>query len=159
MLNTFYLMTTKEHSSLWYMLMVRDTHFCLSCGDELERILTLIKDYVKTYRTRERLLRVLSELDGQGKVSPATFDQREDYFRAHGEDYMDLVHSVVLEALAEARQEDKVNSPLNKARTRLRKAGGVNTITKSQEVSPKVDSTPTKDSPAILRKPRVFNRK
>lgn len=159
MLNTFYLMTTKEHSSPWYMLMVRDTHFCLSCGDELERILTLIKDYVKTYRTRERLFRALSELDGQGIVSPATFDQREDYFRAHGEDYVDLVHSVVLEALAEARQEDKANSPLNKARTRLQKAGGVKTIVKSQEVSPKVDSTPTKDSPAILRKPRVFNRK
>lgn len=159
MTGAFYLTATESHGGTWYMLLTRKTHFCISCGGDLEKRLQVLKSLVKTHRTEQRLLDSLERLDYGGRVSPATFDQREDYFRAHGEDYMDLVHSVVLEALAEARQEDKVNSPLNKARTRLRKAGGVNTIVKSQEVSPKVDSTPTKDSPAILRKPRVFNRK
>lgn len=159
MLNTFYLMTSDEHERPWYMLIVRDTHFCVSCGSDLEKTMRLLKDYVKTYRTKERLLHALSGLDCKGKVSTPTFAQREEYFRAHGEDYKDLIHKVVREAMSEAREEDKANSPLNKARTRLKKAGGVKTIQKTIEESPKAETTPQKDSPKILRKPRVFKHK
>ena len=66
------------------------------------------------------------------------------------------MQTTVLEALAEARAEDKANNPLRKAKARLQKAGGTKTIVKSQEASPCVDETPV---PKILRKPRVFNRK
>lgn len=155
MTEALYLTATESSTGTWYMLLARKTHFCISCGGDLEKRLQTIKSLAKTYRTEQRLLDALSNLDSGGRVSPATFQQREDYFREHGEDYEDLVHSIVLEALAEAREEDKANSPLNKARTRLQKAGGVKTTTKPQEVSPKEDYTP----PTILRKPRVFKRK
>ena len=159
MTGAFYLMTTESSAGTWYMLMVRKTHFCISCGGDLTRRLEVLKSTVKTYRTEQRLLDGLSELDGGGKVSPATFEQREDYFREHGEDYEDLVHSIVMEALSEAREEAKAHNPLTRARTRLQKAGGVKTITETQEVSPAVEATTTQDSPKILRKPRVFNHK
>ena len=159
MTGAFYLMTTESSSGTWYMLMVRKTHFCLSCGSDLDTRLRCLKSTVKDFRTEQRMLEGLDRLDCGGRVSPATFEQREAYFHEHGKDYEDLVHSVVLEALKEALEEDKANSPLRKAKARLQKAGGTKTIVKSQEESPRVDSSPSQDSPKILRKPRVFNRK
>ena len=159
MTGAFYLTATPSYGGTWYMLMTRRTHFCISCGGDLEKRLEVLKSCVKDYRTEQRLLDSLERLDCGGRVSPATFEQREEYFREHGEDYEDLIHSIVLEALAEAREEDKKNNPLNKAKTRLKKAGGVKTIVQSQEVSPSPQTTPPQDSPKILRKPRVFNRK
>lgn len=158
MLDTFYLTATESYSGTWYMLLVKDSHFCLACGGDLDKITKVLRHYVKTYRTRERLFRSLSGLDSQGKVSESTFLQREEYYRKHGEDYEDLITQVVLEAQSEAREEDKLNSPLNKARTRLRKAGGVKSTTQIKEESITKDFT-IPDSPTILRKPRVFNRK
>lgn len=159
MTGAFYLTATESHGGTWYMLMARKTHFCISCGGDLDTRLRALKSCVKDYRTEQRLLDSLERLDCGGRVSPATFEQREEYFREHGEDYEDLVHSIVMEALAEAREEDKAKNPLRKAKARLQKAGGAKTIVKSQEVSPKIDPVPQEDSPKILRKPRVFNRK
>lgn len=159
MTGAFYLTATPSHGGTWYMLMTRRTHFCISCGGDLDKRLEVLKSCVKDHRTEQRLLDALERLDSGGRVSPATFEQREEYYQEHGRDYEDLVDSVVREALKEALEEDKANNPLRKARTRLQKAGGVKTIVKSQEVSPPVDSTPVKDTPKLLRKPRVFNRK
>lgn len=159
MTGAFYLTATESHGGTWYMLMARKTHFCISCGNDLDTRLRVLKSYVKKHRTEQRLLDYLDSLDCGGRVSPATFEQREEYFQEHGEDYMDLVRTIVLEALAEVREEVKANNPLRKTKARLQKAGGTKTIVKSQEVSPKADYTPQEDSPKILRKPRVFNRK
>ena len=159
MMDALYLSATESSGGTWYMLLARKTHFCISCGSDLDVRLRVLKDCAKKYRTEQRLLDSLERLDCGGRVSPATFEQREDYYQRHGEDYKDLVHSVVKEALAEAREEDKAKNPLRKAKARLQKAGGAKTIVKSQEASPRMDETPQQDSPKILRKPRVFNRK
>lgn len=156
MIQAFYILATNTVGGKWYQLMTTKTHFCISCGGDLTKRLEVLKDCVKRHRTEERLLDSLSRLDCQGKVSPATFAQREKDFLERGKDYEDLVHSIVLEALAEAREEDKENSPLRKTKSRLQKAGWKTKSCVVKEVSPKVDYTP---SPTILRKPRVFNRK
>ena len=159
MTDALYITATPSYGGTWYMLMTRKTHFCISCGGDLDTRLRVLKSLVKDYRTEQRLLDSLERLDCGGRVSPATFEQREEYFHEHGEDYEDLVHSIVMEALAEAREEDKANSPLTKTKNRLRKAGMAKTIV-SQPLSPHVDPIPAEqDSPKILRKPRVFNRK
>lgn len=159
MVGTFYITANESYNRTWYQLIVRKTHFCVSCGVELEKILTVLKSYVKDFRTETRLLVALSQLECGGKVSPATFEQREDYYREHGEDYEDLVDSVVLEALKEAREEDKVNNPLNRARNRLQKAGGVKMNVKTKEESTVEVKCAQQAPPKLLRKPRVFNRK
>lgn len=159
MTGAFYLTATNTIGGTWYMLLIRKTHFCISCGGDLKERLQVLKSYVKDYRTEQRLLDSLERLEYGSRVSPAVFEQREKDFHEHGENYKDLVHSVVMEALAEAREEDKANNPLRKAKARLRKAGGAKAIAKSQEVSPRVDETLKQDSPKFLRKPRVFNRK
>ena len=160
MTGAFYLMTNHSSTGEWYMLMVRKTHFCISCGGDLDKRLQVLKSTVKDYRTEQRLLAALERLDCGGKVSPATFEQREEYYQAHGEDYEDLVKSIVLEALAEARQEDKANNPLARARNRLQKAGGIKTPNeKTQEVKPVEVRAAQQAYPKLLRKPRVFNHR
>ena len=169
MTGAFYLTATETTGGMWYMLMVRKTHFCLSCGGDLEVRLRTLKSCVKEHRTEQRLLDAMSRLDCGGKVSPATFEQREKDYREHGEDYKDLVESIVLEALAEARAEDKKNNPLRKTASRLKKAGGVKSTNKSLDDSPKevpAPVTPVKDSTkesgeksTILKRPRLFKRK
>ena len=159
MTGAFYLTATETFSGTWYMLMTRETHFCVSCGEDLERRLQVLKSYMKRYRTEQRLLDSLERLDCGGKVSPITFQQREDYYQEHGKDYEDLVHSTVLEAFAEAREEDKKNNPFRKTKERLNKVSTPKSLVQSREVSPKEDSTPREDSQKILRKPRVFNHK
>ena len=159
MTNTFYIAHHRTVGGDWYMLIVRDTHFCLSCGSDLDRIVTALRRCVKRTRTKERLMRELRGLECGGTISPATFDQREVWYREHGKDFFDLVHSTVEEALKEAREEDKENSPLRKTQSRLKRAGKISPLAKTIEESPKEDLPPEKDSPKILRKPRVFKHK
>lgn len=159
MTGTYYIAHSLNTGGTWYMLLVRDTHFCISCGSDLEKIITSLRRSVKRNKTKERLLRELSGLDCGGRVSPATFEQREEWYRAHGQDYADLVKSTVVEALQEAREEEKKNSPLRKTTTRLKRAGRVNSLAKTVEEDTKKTPAPIEDCPKILRKPRVFKHK
>ena len=159
MTDTFYIAHSPTVGGTWYMLCVRDTHFCIACGSDLERLLKSLKKCVKRVRHKDRLLRELRGLDCGGTVSPATFEQREEWYKSHGEDYADLVHSTVLEALREAREEDKENSPLRKTTNRLKRAGRITALAQTVKEQVQADSTPAEDSPKILRKPRVFKHK
>lgn len=161
MTNAFYLTATPTVGGTWYKLMTTKTHFCISCGSDLDTRLRVLKDCVKRHRTEDRLLESLSKLDCGGRVSPATFKQCEEYYKEHGKDYDDLVKSIVLEGLAEAREEDKANNPFRKATTRLKRAGKAMPVkTSGEEKSPKKDSTTSKDYCKVLRsRPKVFKHK
>lgn len=102
----------------WYMLCIKDTHFCMSCGKDLDFILKKIGEFVKRYKTKERMLRTLSELESKGLVTPKVFQQREDYYKSHGEDFKDLIDSTVDEAIREVREEMRANNPYKKLKKR-----------------------------------------
>lgn len=159
MTSTYYIEYRESYGGTWYMLNVRDTHFCIACGSDLERITKSLRNSVKRHRNRERLLKALRGLDCGGRVPPAVFNQREEWYRLHGKDYEDLVISIVVDALREAREEDKANSPLRKTTNRLKKVGVIKAVAETTKDSVQKDSTPPQDSPKILRKPRIFNRK
>ena len=160
MFDTFYITCTENSTGTWYMLLVKESHFCLASGKDLETLTQVIHKYVKRYRTRDRFMRALKGLSYGCSVSAPTFEQRRKDFLLYGEDYEDLVHSIVEEAFREAREEDKENSPLRKTTTRLKRAGRVSPPPKPVvEERTTRTTTPTEDSPRILRKPRVFKHK
>lgn len=157
MLDTFYIVGKNTPvSGMWYKLLLKDTHFCISCGGDLDKILQVLKTYVKRYRTRTKLLSALSKLD-YNKVSPATFAQAEKEFKSCGDYYKDLVTDTVEQALRELREEDKVNSPLNKAKRRLGKGNVAKTtspVTEEKEVV-KTMTTPK----TLVKRPVVIRNK
>ena len=160
MTSAYYIAYHESYGGTWYRLIARDSHFCIACGSDLDKITKCLWKNAKRYKTRERLNRAISELDCGGKVSPATFEQSEEWYRLHGKDYADLVHSTVVGALREAREEEKANSPLRKTTNRLKKVGVIKAVAETTEEHKQKDSThPQDSSPKILRKPRVFNRK
>lgn len=153
MTNTFYIVSTEQVGGTWYNLCIKDSHYCISCGHDLDKIVLSLKNLVKRMRTKERLVKSLSRLEDHGKVSPATLQQRKDYYMTHSGDYADLVHSAVVDAIKESRIEDLERSPLRKTTKRLKKVGKIKTPEKIIEETPK-------DHPKFLTgKPKVFNRK
>ena len=155
MLDSFYITAHERKDYTWYMLLVKDTHYCLSCGSDFEKILEALRNCVKRHRIRERLYHTLSQLGDGGVVSPNTLIQRRKYYAEHGRDYEDIVESVVREALKEVWLEDKLNSPLHKTSARLRKVGRTMSVPKKELT--KKDSTPTQKF--LVNKPKVFKHK
>lgn len=158
MKDTFYLIVKHEYERPWYMLVVRDTHFCISCGSNLDKIREVLKSCIKRDRTRERLLDSLSKLDCCGKVSPATFAQREDYYQNHGKDYDHLIRPVIEESVKEVQEEIRANKPINKVKARMAKVGNSGFVTKSSVVPP-APKTQQEVGKIIPRKPRLFKHK
>lgn len=156
----------KAPDEYWYNLIYKPTHFCLACGHDLDKILGTISNYVKTYRTKEKFSRAISNLDRGGLVSPATYEVREQYYKDFGDDYSEIISEVVLVANKERREEERLNSPLVKAKSLLKKAGVVKKETPTKKVltskaKPPVASCPprTIKSPLAKRPVLVGNKK
>lgn len=114
MYDLFYIVEVRPQ---WYNLIVRGTHCCISCGADLEKIKRTLYNYVRKYKTEDRVYKVLSGLEGGGKVSPATYHMREDYCKV-GLDlvFSDLVRSVVSQALKDNRKD----TPYHHARKKVK---------------------------------------
>lgn len=123
MYDLFYIV---EVSPQWYNLIVRGTHCCVSCGADLEKIKRTLYNYVRKYKTEDKVYRVLSSLEGGGKVSPATYNLREDYCKV-GLDlvFKDLVRGVVSQALKDNRHDTPYHHTRNKVRTVVKPPEGV----------------------------------
>ena len=115
MYDLFYIV---EVSSQWYNLLVKDTHYCLACGSDLESFKRTIYNYVRKYKTEDRVFRVLNDLSDSGKISPLTYDQRrKDYLSGRHLVFNDLVRGVVEQALKDNRQDTPYNRTKKKVRT------------------------------------------
>lgn len=113
MYELFYIIETQEG---WYQLCVKGTHYVLSSGSDLDKILMTLKGLVKKYRTKERLMRALSKTEDKGQVSEKTMTVYEDWYEELSHHYDHLVKRTVKEGLEEAKQD----STFNKVKKRLK---------------------------------------
>lgn len=155
MTESFYLVYI-EDSSL-YQLRERTTHFCISCGTDLSAILRVLTKYVKRYKTRERLLDLIEDLNYPGAVPATVFEQCEEYYQLHGNDFEDLLKRTIRAAITEAREEAKKNSPLAKAKSRMKRTGLVRPLIKKSKAKEKETTTQRSAiRPKVLpRRPRL----
>lgn len=103
MKDLFYIVEVRPQ---WYNLIVKDTHYCVSCGSDLEKIKRTIYNYVRKYKVDERVLRALRGLEDSGRVPPTVFEKRQkDYDSGKHIVFNDLVRGVVEEALKENRKD------------------------------------------------------
>ena len=107
MYDLFYII---EVSPQWYNVLVRDTHYCIACGNDLETLKRTIYSYVRKYKVEERVFSALKGLSDSGKVAPTTFAHREkDYDSGKHLPYCDVVREVVAQALKDNRQDTPFN--------------------------------------------------
>lgn len=101
----------------WYMLLLRDSLYCISCGGDLEKIYSIIRKYVKKYKTKEKLLKVVSQFEDEGKVPILIFEDRKKFVSSSAHLFEEEINNIVSETLKEVR--DSEVSPFQKARKLL----------------------------------------
>ena len=87
--NIFYI--NKDEKRDWYMLCVKETHYCIAASDNLIVLLKTIEDYIKTYKSAGRVYDMLETLSDHGKVAPKVFEVRKQYYEEHGKEYNHLI--------------------------------------------------------------------
>ena len=93
--NIFYI--NKDEKRDWYMLCVKETHYCIAASDNLIVLLKTIEDYIKTYKSAGRVYDMLETLSDHGKVAPKVFEVRKQYYEEHGREYSRLIENRIAE--------------------------------------------------------------
>ena len=115
MYDLFYIL---EVSPQWYNLIVKDTHYCVACGNDLEVFKRTIYNYVRKYKIEDRVYRALSGLESGGTVPPTVYVKRQqDYLSGKHLVFNDLIRGVVSEALKDNRQDTPYHHAKKKVRT------------------------------------------
>lgn len=103
MQDLFYIVEVKPQ---WYNLIVKDTHYCVACGSDLEKMKRLVYKYVRKYKIEDRVYKALSGLSDSGRVPPTVLEmRRNDYLSGKHTVFNDLVRGVVEEALKDNRKD------------------------------------------------------
>lgn len=107
-----------EVSPQWYTLLLKDTFTCVASGADLSKIRQVIYDYVRKYKTEERVFRMTRLLSDGGRVSGATFNKRQkDYLEGKHLVFNDLVRGAVKEAIKDNREDTPYRRLQNKVKT------------------------------------------
>ena len=114
MYDLFYIVEVHDH---WYNLRLKNTHYCVGCGSDIENLLGTVGHYVKKYKTAERVYLMIRGLSDGGRMSPATFDQYKAQYDS-GKSFP--FKQMVYDAVALAKKEDRENSPYNRAKRQVR---------------------------------------
>lgn len=115
MYDLFYIL---EVTPQWYNLIVKNTHYCVGCGSDLETLKGTIYKYVRKYKVEDRVFKALSGLSDGGRVPPTVFNQRQkDYLSGKHLVFNDLVRGVVSTAIKDNRQDTPYHHAKKKVRT------------------------------------------
>lgn len=138
MKNLFYIVETNEG---WYNLRVRQTHYCISCGPDKDKLLEKVYEYARKFKTEERLYRALNKLSDCGKVSVATFNQMETLIR----EGKNILSAEIRAEIERAIKDNREDNPYNKAKKKTIK------VTSKKNKSPAALS-PKKEKPALKKR-------
>ena len=115
MYDLFYIVEVRPQ---WYNLILKDTHFCIGCGGDIDTLKRTIYNYVRKYKTEDRVYRAIKGLECSGKVAPTVYDKRcEDYLSGKHIVFNDLVRGVVVQAIKDNRQDTPYHHAKKKVRT------------------------------------------
>ena len=155
MFNSFYIIKDG-----WFQLLLKDSHYCVSCGD-YEDILAALGRYVRKYKTPDRLERAIAKINyGKGAiVDDSVIEQRKGLLVAESFKYEDDIRRVIEEAFTEVRGEGLVK--YKKTQEKLSKSKGVllNKVVKETPDEKPVEKLQVESCLKVLGKPKVLLRK
>lgn len=115
MYDLFYIV---EVTPQWYNLILKDSHYCVACGSDLEAFKRTIYKYVRKYKMEDRVFKALKETESGGKVPPTVYEKRrQDYLSGKHIVFNDLIRGVVSEALKDNRHDTPYHHAKKKVRT------------------------------------------
>lgn len=138
MKNLFYIVEVNEG---WYNLRVRQTHYCIACGLDKDKLLNKVYEYARKFKTEERLYSALNKLSDKGSVPPSTFNQMETLIR----EGKNILSAEIRAEIERAIKDNREDSPYNRAKK------------KTIKVTPKKDKSPAALSPK-MEKPALKKR-
>lgn len=145
MYELFYIIETQGG---WYQLCIKGTHYVLSSGSDLDKVLMTLKGLVKKYRTKERLMRALSKTEDKGQVNEKTMTVYEDWYNELSHHYDHLVKRTVKEGLEESKQD----TTFNKVKKRLK------VITHKEDISP-APVQKNEEVELTVKRPKVIKKR
>ena len=113
MKDLFYIVEVRPQ---WYNLLLKDTHYCITCGSDLEAMKKVVYDYVRKFKTPDKVYRLVSGFSDHGLISPATFEKREEDFgdgRHHS--FISMIHEVVERAI----KDNRFDTPYHQTKKRV----------------------------------------
>ena len=115
MYDLFYILEVRPQ---WYNLILKDTHYCVACGGDIEKIKRTIYNYVRKYKIEDRVYQAISGLEDGGKVPHSAFSRRHHHY-IHGDHlvFNDLVRGVVEQAIKDNRKDTPYHHAKKKVRT------------------------------------------
>ena len=138
MYDLFYIVEVRPQ---WYNLCLKDTHFCVACGKDLEVLKRTIYNYVRKYKIEDRVFKALKDTECGGRVPPTAYERRKkDYDSGLHLVFNDLVRGVVAQALKDNRQD----TPYHHAKKKVRTVTPVEQVRTSPLPPLNEDSTPKK---------------
>lgn len=94
-----------ETSPRWYQMLIIPTLFCVSAGPKVSSMLNVVRKYVLRFKTRDKLLRALENLECGGKViSPMVAEHYKEFIRK-GTLFNEEIEEVIEEALSDVKEE------------------------------------------------------
>ena len=112
MVNTFYITEVKEH---WYQLIVFPAHVVLACGSSLWALLSKVEDYVVKYKTAERLLQRVREMEYGAKPPHRDLEERIRVY----ESVKDTFRNYINEAVSSGIRKNQKDSLYNKVKKKV----------------------------------------
>lgn len=144
MTNLFYVVEVKDQ---WYNLCISRTHYCLSCGSDLDTILNVVYKYVRKYKTAERFLEAVLKLEGNGNISVPTQEQRQERYDL-GEHL--VFNPLLKDTVQRALKDNREDSPYNRVKKR---SFGVTNVKRTPIPSPEeVRTSVRKVTPLKVRR-------
>ena len=115
MYDLFYIVETRPH---WYNLLVKDTHYCVACGSDIQVLLNTVYKYVRKYKIEDRVYSALSKMTDRGVPPTTTLNKRKAQYTTGGHlVFNDLIRGVVSQALKDNRQDTPYHHAKKKVRT------------------------------------------
>lgn len=105
--NTFYIVSPREG---WYRLHIKDSHYCLGAGRDLDALLETLRKTVKRYKRVSRLENALKELEDHGEVNDNTRSIYSEEYTLLAHVYKEIVEKTVCSVLGEL----KYDTPLHR---------------------------------------------
>lgn len=109
--NMFYIVSPREG---WYRLHIKDSHYCLGAGENLDTLLETLRKTVKRYKRVSRLENALKELEDRGEVNDNTRSIYSEEYTLLAHVYEETVKKTVCSVLGELKYDSPLHRNLKK---------------------------------------------